>query len=182
MGSAADEATAVDDIGSPIEDGRQQLEILPRIVFQVGVLNEADGPACGRNSGPYGSSLASVLAVVEDANIGELTFGLRTEDLPCAVRRPIIDDQDLLWQVHSAHPLQDAQDRGAFVIDRHQYREHETWRKSGPGCRTRDSLQSRSAGRRRVHRLLKFAFTQRGQLGVIRTGDAEDTIHTKVHL
>jgi hypothetical protein len=112
----AQKTAAVDDVGPAVQDGLEELRILPGIVFQVGVLDKDDIALGVRESRLQRPSLAGVLLVEE--NLG-LRRGEFRKDLARPVGRPVIDDDDLLLQtdVDGLDPAEDFLDRVFLVED-----------------------------------------------------------------
>jgi hypothetical protein len=112
---ASQEAAAVDDVGAAIQDGLEELGILPGIVLQVGVLDENDIPPGLGKSGAQGPALAGVALVKEDL---DLRRGKLRKDFARPVSRSVIDDDDLLLQpdIDSLDPAEDFLD-GVFLVE-----------------------------------------------------------------
>ena len=66
----ADEARAVDDVGLALDDRLDELGILRGVVFEVGVLDDDDLAGGVAEPGPQGRSLALVLVVEDDRQLG----------------------------------------------------------------------------------------------------------------
>ena len=59
-------ARAIDDIRFATEQGPEKFRIFARVVFKIGVLNNAVGPCRGGNGCPDGCTLAAILFVADE--------------------------------------------------------------------------------------------------------------------
>lgn len=130
----AEKPRSVDDVGAVTLDRIDQLAVLLRIVFEVGVLDDDDPPARELEPAADCGALAAVrrLEVNRDVLDGEAMAGLREgrrretgrdaagdllEQFSCATRRTVIDDDELLVDLDLLDPPQGLLDHGALVVD-----------------------------------------------------------------
>ena len=117
----AQKARAVDDVGVPLLDRREQLQVFHRVVLEVRVLHDhhvARGVAeADRDRG----SLALVYRLEEDPHAAGPVEP--AQDLAGPVGGPVVDDQDLLLEGHLLHTPQDLADRLGLVVGRDHDRE-----------------------------------------------------------
>ena len=73
--AAAEEARAKDHVRVAVEDRPQQVRILPRIVFEVGVLDQDDVTRGRGEPGPQSRALALVPAVKKEDHFRVFLFG-----------------------------------------------------------------------------------------------------------
>ena len=124
----AREAGAVDDVGLALEDRRQELRVVARVVLEVGVLDQHDVPGRLREAPPEGGALALVGILVVDPDLVLLVgrpeaprlreLGLEpAEVVTSAVRGAVVDDDDLLGDGDRLDALQDLGEREPLVVD-----------------------------------------------------------------
>ncbi len=121
----AEEARAVDRARAALQDRAQQARVVARVVFEVGVLDQQDVAAGGRQAGADGGALAAVARVADHEGVGPVA--LPAEGRGGAVGRAVVDDDDLARdrraEIDRAHPRQQFGDRPGLVVDRHDHRE-----------------------------------------------------------
>jgi hypothetical protein len=112
--AAAEEARAVDDVGVTLLDRRQQLEVLHRVVLEVGVLHDHDVARGVPEPDGHRRAFALVLRLEEHADALDAVH--LAQDLARPVLRPVVDDQDLLLDGHGLHARDDLADRLRLVV------------------------------------------------------------------
>src|SRR5664280_1563412 len=111
----ANETRAKNDIGLTVEDGLDQLGIFPRVVFQIGVLDEHDVTGDGGEPGPERGALAAINLVIND--LVHQRRNLRAQKVPRAISRAVVNDDDLLFRDRrGANTVDDLADRLGFVV------------------------------------------------------------------
>ena len=116
-----EKAGAKDDVGPAVEQGRQELGILPRVVFEIGILHDHDvsGGSCEACS--QGGALAGIPVVQAEPDVRPRGDMLR-EPLPRAIRRAVVHDDDFHRQPVGQRGGHDAieclRDQRPFVVDR----------------------------------------------------------------
>ena len=91
----SEEARAVDDVGTPFENGLQQHRVLARVVLEVGVLDDDDVAGGFADAASHRGALALVLALQQDADaVAPVELG---EDVPRPIARPVVDDDEFLF-------------------------------------------------------------------------------------
>jgi hypothetical protein len=124
----AGEAGAVHDVGPPLEDGGEELRIVPRVVLEIRVLHQHDVAGRLGEAAPERRALALVGVLVEHADLvllvgrseaprlGEL--GLQPAEIVAgAVLGAIVDDDDLLRNRRRLDALEDLREREPLVVD-----------------------------------------------------------------
>lgn len=130
---------AVNDLCPPLLDRLQQFEIILRVEFEVGILDEDDPASRLAESSAHRGPLAAILRLKEDPDVirAEPITGRRknhsiapaalliqlAEKLSRPVGRAIVYDHDLLLDLHGLHSLQDLLNGRPLVVDRHDDRE-----------------------------------------------------------
>ena len=125
----AREARPVDHVRLALEDRRQELRVVPRVVLEVRVLDQHDVAGRLGEAAPEGGALPLVGLLVEDpdlvllvggpepAGLGQL--GLQPAQVVArAVRGAVVDDDDLLGHRHGLDALEDLRKREPLVVDR----------------------------------------------------------------
>src|SRR5919106_381320 len=126
MGTAACEACAINDIRRAILNRLKQARIVPWIVLQIGVLDDHDVARHMTDSGLNRRTLSLVLRLKEDFNLIQrvvralvLVFQAG-QNLPTAVLRAVVDQDNFLGQRHGAYATQQFFQRALFVVNRNQ--------------------------------------------------------------
>ena len=107
-----------------IEDRSQEVWIIRRIVFEVGILNENDVARGVFESCAEGRALAAVEGMGHDLEPGTLLKFL--QDVAGAIGRGIVHENDLLFQaagIRGADAAKNLLDRGGLVEDGNQDRQ-----------------------------------------------------------
>jgi hypothetical protein len=124
MGSATDEARAEDHVGLALKDRLQEHRVLPRVVLEVGVLDEDDVAGGRGEPRAQRGALALVPFVEDDRRIRG--FCDRRQQIAGAVRGAVVDDDDLAFQPRERH-RPDASEHFVecvhLVVDRNDDRE-----------------------------------------------------------
>ncbi len=105
-GFTPDKARPVHHVGLPIQDRREQFWILPRIIFQIGVLDQDDISPGLRNAGEKRRPLALIPGLKQDFAVSPIR--LLREDFPRAVCRTVIHDDDFFLQIFGEGAFLDA--------------------------------------------------------------------------
>ncbi len=136
-----EKARAVDHIGAVLEKRPYEARIVPRVVLEIGVLEERQVAGRGGDAGAYGGAFALVVRVLEVAQ--PRLFGRQlAQDLACAVGGAVVDDHHLelgeAGVLDSQDPGQQVAHQVAFVVDRHDHAEFHRHRpRRWPGRRER---------------------------------------------
>ena len=109
-------ARSVHDARAAVENRLHQLGELRRIELEVGILDGDDRAGGPGETDPNRAALAAVLFGVNDAQLGPLHH--LVEHLARAVRRSVVDDQDLARrrQIDRDQPLDHFRDCPRFVV------------------------------------------------------------------
>ncbi len=102
MGSSK-EPGAEDGLGFAGEYGMEEKGELEGVVFQVGVLDHRD-VARGPAEVPFEEPLPFPCCLVEHESVDEALFLQTLQQVPGAVRRAVVNDDDLQLQRHLPHP------------------------------------------------------------------------------
>ena len=117
---AAGEPGAVDDVRVSGQDRPEEPGIVGRVVFQVGVLDDAQVPRRQLNGGPDGRALPLVGLVEVDPDEFRVSLPELLKDVVGAVRRAIVDDDELPPQASrkllGEHERDEFPDREALVV------------------------------------------------------------------
>jgi hypothetical protein len=127
MGTA-EEARPIDDIRNPALNGRNELEVVLRLILEIRILDDDDVTAGFLKSSPERGPLSTVrwlkidLQVVVPGPSGSKSmrrvFGQVFQELAGSVGGSIVHDNDFLLDTDGIDPTQDFLDRLAFVVDR----------------------------------------------------------------
>jgi hypothetical protein len=118
------EPGAVDHVRFTLQNRPYQVWILPRVVLEIGILDEHDVTAGGLESRPHRRSLAPVLRMLDIGEIDLATLAKLLEELTGTICRTVIDDDDLdfhaLLHRGRGDPLEDLLDSLLLVVHRDQ--------------------------------------------------------------
>jgi hypothetical protein len=104
---------------SPRSIGASSAGDVARVVLEIGVLDHHDVTLRVREAGADGGALAAIGRMEEHADLAARDAA---EDVPGAVERAVVDDEDLLRVRQRLHALQDLPDARRLVVDRHDDR------------------------------------------------------------
>src|SRR6266498_910527 len=123
MRAAAGETRAINDVRRAILNRLNQARIILRIVFQVGVLHDHDVARHMTNSCLYRRALSLILRLKKHFDLIQWVVDALAlifqpgQNLPAAVLRAVIDQNNFLRQLHGAHTAHDFLQRALFVIN-----------------------------------------------------------------
>ena len=137
---ATQKTRAIHDVGAPFENRCEQLLIIPRIIFEIGVLHQDDVAARLCKTPAQGCTFPAIPILKQEADFlqskssstvldGDLTLtrGLGLfkclQQGACAVCGTIIDDENFLLERGSLNARQHLFYEGVFVVDRNYDRE-----------------------------------------------------------
>ena len=123
MRPAGHEARAVDDVGDIGGERLEEVVVLGRVVLEIGVLDEHEVGGGQREAGPERGSLALVAIVQHDPHA---LIGDTDEQVPGAVGRAVVDDDDLGDPWRLEHALDQRDDRRLLVVAGHDDRQATT--------------------------------------------------------
>ena len=115
---AAEKPRSVDHVGLVLDDQIEELRVLFRRVFQVGILNHDNVAGDGGEAAPKRRALAGVRLPKQR----ELQLALqRVEDLRGPVARSVVDDNELEAKREGQHPADNRFNRGTLVVHGHHH-------------------------------------------------------------
>src|SRR3954468_11658299 len=102
----------------PVQNRLNQRGYIPRIILQVGVLNDDYLSDNVPDGGPQGCAFASIAFVAKDANRLAAEF---SNQVRRSVGRAIVDDNDLITQTNERvlQPVDQCRDSRRFIERRH---------------------------------------------------------------
>ena len=119
-----------DGIGVAIEQRPEQGRVIARIVFEIGVLHQAEIAAGVFDGGTHGRAFALVHFVPEQAN-ARFDGGEPRQDFRGAVSGTIVNDDEFLLQSlrngRIQNSLQAAFHQGPLIVDGDEYGEFQSW-------------------------------------------------------
>src|SRR5688572_11590288 len=121
---AAEEPRPEDGVGAAVDDRLEEHRPVPWVVLEVGVLYDDDIPGARREGGADRRALPAILGMQLQDIDASRGLELR-EPLTGAVRREVVNADDLLAHRHRVDLVEDAVDRLPLVVDRDQDREDE---------------------------------------------------------
>ena len=119
--ASSQKARSVDDVGVAARDRLEQLRVLARVVLQVGVLDDDDVPLRIAEADRDRGALPLVRRLQEHPDAVP-TVDL-AENLARAVRRSVVDDQELFFDRDREDLRDDLADRVGLVVDGHHHRQ-----------------------------------------------------------
>src|SRR5437867_6782416 len=126
VGTPACEARAINDIRRAILNGLKQARIILGIVLQVGILNDHDVARHLTNSCLYRRTLYLILRLKKNFDLVQWVVDALAlifqpgQNLPAAILRAIVDQNDFLSHLNRAHAAHDVLQGALFVVDRDQ--------------------------------------------------------------
>ncbi len=101
----AHEAAAIDHRRAPFQQRLQQLDVVARVIFEVGVLNDNDVARGVFKAGAQGGALAAILLVKDNLQIGLRIGHPFTQNVTRAIGGAVVDDDNLAF--NSNWPAED---------------------------------------------------------------------------
>src|SRR5882672_9013446 len=111
----SEKARAVYYVGFAFDQWLEQHRILGGIVFQVGILHEHEIPDRIRKSKLQRCALSAVPRLKKNADV--VVAVEPGEHIASPIRRPIVDNDDLFWNVYRLNAADKLLDCRCFVID-----------------------------------------------------------------
>src|SRR5579859_4213849 len=126
----ADVTAPEDNLGLALEDRGDESRPIPRVVLQVGVLDEDEVAAGRTDPGSHRRAFAPVDAVAHHPYRRVLEG---SQDLVGPIHRSVVDDDDFPVdrQIDPTHPPDDLPDGVSLVVDGHDHREQPVRARSG---------------------------------------------------
>lgn len=111
---AVQHARTIDHLRPALQDRLDQAGIVPRVVFEVGILGDDDVAGHVRQGGADGRALAEVARMAQQP----AAAGVSLQRMPRAVGGAVIHDDDLFVDVDGKHPVEQKPDRVLLIEDR----------------------------------------------------------------
>jgi hypothetical protein len=158
----AEMAAAENEVGAAADDRLEELRIVGDVIFKIGVLDEEYVAGRRADPGADGVPLAVRPRLEDDFDPGlpggragraRVSGTKRVHDLPRAVGRAALDDDDFLVHARNAlapHPAEEVGDGRRLVIDGNDDGYEHLFlsaRPSGRGCGSRNALEPRKVNR-----------------------------------
>jgi hypothetical protein len=112
------EAGTEDDVGDAALDRLDQRRHVGGVVFEIGVLDHRDVAVRVRDRRAHRRALAAVVLADDDDAVTSIAPAL--DEFARAVRRAVVDDDDLLVEVECPHGVEQRLDRRRLVVGRHE--------------------------------------------------------------
>jgi hypothetical protein len=118
----AQKARAIDHIGPSIDERREHLDEILRVVFEIGVLNEDVWSARERETGTKGRPLSSVLVVIENLHPGVLIL---LQKFASSIDRCVVDHNYFDIQTTFEHAINNFSYGSVLVVYRDNDRDRD---------------------------------------------------------
>ena len=124
----AGESAAEDDVGQILDDWLNELRVLGRVVFEIGVLNDHRITGGRREASPQRGTLAAIRVVEQKLEIRLSVPAF--QDLATSIGAAVVDEYDLGGNAGAADAFHQRFDRSALVVDRNHNRQAKSSRQA----------------------------------------------------